>query len=876
MPQITIRPNLTVWNGANTVVVAAANIAAALSDNNVGSYVAVEYPTDINNAADLELGDVGAIPDNAIITRVRARALIINVTALDNFDGSFISGVFWSQIHQFFGTAFNSQNQGTDSASGVEVAGPWLTMASPTLIWYKDLINHMRIGIYGTWPNSSDPGQLAHIYELYVDVEYNLPPDVAIITPPDTSIVATDAPKYSWNFTDPEGDPQNTWQVKVFTAAQVAAFGFNPGFSGAYADSGIQSGSAQSWQGPSLPNGVYRWYINATQTPMSGGPAGGVSTGWVDYAGFTVLALPIAPPTLRPVPPPYSSDAAIYLSLMGGMNLSTLDDSSGELTTGSWATGGPTGVARTAVAGEFKTGSAGLKFTSTAAGTCSGITTALTNVVVGQLYRARLAVKPSVARTIFPVVYFVDGAGTVVGSIVDFTGTAVGAGAFTTVLGPIGVAPAGTVSARLGFSWGSAGAGEIMYVDDDGVVPAQVENSVYDPANNSFFENGIGYWSAVVNGNAPVRTVVAGSMRSGAAALQMQATAAGTMKYAPFALGNTVVSVDSFSAQAAEALTWKIRTSIKAAATARNIRLGYMACDKSGAVLGVDDGPVLGADFTSGHFTFERQVVIPAGTTRIYPYVVIEACVAGEVHYLDEFLTWQVVDTATTWGRGGLWPPGTSFPSTLTYEVQASYDGQVTWAALPHVDPYQYSPSVLLVDQNQHGVVTDWAAPPNKTVYYRARAVADVGTGLLKSPWGVSPPLVPLGVGAFLKDPYLSKFIGVTLETFSRRYVEPQTAHYPLGRAAAVVVSEGPKGDILSIGLRTLDATTRAALETMLRSGRPLMFVNTLGEVWWIKVTDGGDAEVVKAGPVLGDVYGIRDFYRYSLTAVQVVAPDLG
>ena len=81
-----------------------------------------------------------------------------------------------------------------------------------------------------------------------------------------TVISTTSSPAIEWTFTDSDGDQQDYYQIKIFTAAQYGSGGFNPSTSVAIYDSGeIASGdfSTGITNGTLLVDGFYRVYLRA-------------------------------------------------------------------------------------------------------------------------------------------------------------------------------------------------------------------------------------------------------------------------------------------------------------------------------------------------------------------------------------------------------------------------------------------------------------------------------------------------------------------------------------------------------------------------------------------------------------------------------------
>jgi hypothetical protein len=81
-----------------------------------------------------------------------------------------------------------------------------------------------------------------------------------------TVVSTTSSPTIEWTYTDSDGDQQDYYQIKFFTAAQFGAVGFNPTTSIPVYDSGeIASGdfSTGITDGTLLVDGVYRVYLRA-------------------------------------------------------------------------------------------------------------------------------------------------------------------------------------------------------------------------------------------------------------------------------------------------------------------------------------------------------------------------------------------------------------------------------------------------------------------------------------------------------------------------------------------------------------------------------------------------------------------------------------
>lgn len=143
------------------------------------------------------------------------------------------------------------------------------------------------------------PGGLAGdawLYETYLDVHYKRQGAVEISAPADGGTVFTARPQIGWTPTAPDNaaNPQYSYLVRVFTAAQVAAPGFNSFTSPAVWSSGeVVNGSTREVTiGVDLSNGAYVAFVSVAQ------PWAGTAGRWwsTDSAAFNVItAVPDTP-----------------------------------------------------------------------------------------------------------------------------------------------------------------------------------------------------------------------------------------------------------------------------------------------------------------------------------------------------------------------------------------------------------------------------------------------------------------------------------------------------------------------------------------------------------------------------------------------------
>lgn len=109
------------------------------------------------------------------------------------------------------------------------------------------------------------------------------PPTVSVSSP--TGTIGTPTPNVQWTYTQgSDGGPQSKYRVKVFTAAQYGAGGFDPETSGATYDSGTLTGAAANHvvATPLANSTTFRAYVKVTHTINSTD----ASSSWA-FSGFT-------------------------------------------------------------------------------------------------------------------------------------------------------------------------------------------------------------------------------------------------------------------------------------------------------------------------------------------------------------------------------------------------------------------------------------------------------------------------------------------------------------------------------------------------------------------------------------------------------------
>src|SRR5215207_32255 len=146
--------------------------------------------------------------------------------------------------------------------------GAWRT-TPPTLEgaeWTKAILDRGELE-FVWWPSQSGGTNTnLRLSEAYLDVDVRDQPTVSAVTV--TGQDANTRPTITWTYNpNIDGDRQVAYRVKVFTAAQYSATGFNPDTSLATWDSKDRTGASTSLgvEADLVNGGTYRAYVKAAQ-----------------------------------------------------------------------------------------------------------------------------------------------------------------------------------------------------------------------------------------------------------------------------------------------------------------------------------------------------------------------------------------------------------------------------------------------------------------------------------------------------------------------------------------------------------------------------------------------------------------------------------
>lgn len=281
MAVVIVRPNATASGASNyTITGGSANVHSALSDNADATYIRKTNGTGTSSVVlDFGTTSIGAAQT---IRQVRLRARIQTPSSSGKLNlqlGTKVAGVNY----------FTSALAVRGAVATGEVTGQWYSSAPDGGPWTQTKIDNLRLQV----TDYRDSTDRAYIYELYIDVDVANQATVTVSAPTGT-LTTTAKPDVSWTVTDPDGDVQSYYQVKIFNAATYSASGFDPSTSSATWDSSqILGTDVSTTVGDYLPNATYRCYVRTAKT------INGFAfwSGWA-YSAFTISLSPPTIPTL--------------------------------------------------------------------------------------------------------------------------------------------------------------------------------------------------------------------------------------------------------------------------------------------------------------------------------------------------------------------------------------------------------------------------------------------------------------------------------------------------------------------------------------------------------------------------------------------------
>ncbi len=308
---LTLQPNSTPQLGSNTVVTGGGGVAStALSDGSDASYVTVSGLCRLDSQV-LRVGfATPTLPAGAQVYSVGLRRRIQSV----------VSGADVPVCNHWFRSVDGPIVVAGQSVPPKKTFFDALCPTSPTTAtWITETVITSTSGPggnpwYVTNPTTGLPGNLTGftfdigrgdasitssllVSEVYLDITYQRLSTVTVTGP--TGTVTSTRPTVSWTYSSPDSQPQQAYQVVVYTAAQVASTGFTPFVTTPLQTSGVILAEDLQWTLTSdITDGSYSAYVRATSQ-------------WAGVGSFTT---PIASTTWTRAATPASPPPAAVLN----------------------------------------------------------------------------------------------------------------------------------------------------------------------------------------------------------------------------------------------------------------------------------------------------------------------------------------------------------------------------------------------------------------------------------------------------------------------------------------------------------------------------------------------------------------------------------
>lgn len=244
--------------------------------------------------------------------------------------------------------------------------GGWKQPSNAAVAWKQADLNTPRVHIYGFIGTTAF---FPRIYEVYLDREIKTLPTTTVSAPTGTQTVSTQ-PATIFTYSSVDNFAITAYQVKIFTAAQYGAGGFDPETSTPFWNSGVVSvpdGRVPvAGVRPTIPltnSTTFKSYVqvrnggtqNPNFTPKSL---------WVASPAYTQN---VTDPSVLTISPVLNTPRAqIDITLQGTQNMLDYDAASFEIGTGGWTGDVNASVARSTA--KFADGIASLRITATAGG----------------------------------------------------------------------------------------------------------------------------------------------------------------------------------------------------------------------------------------------------------------------------------------------------------------------------------------------------------------------------------------------------------------------------------------------------------------------------------------------------------------------------
>ena len=367
---------------------------------------------------------------------------------------------------------YGTADQYAGSAALVTIPGAPRVNAPDGFPWDQTRLNNLVVKVTDY---ASASVARTGVYELEAVATINARPS-ASVTAPTGTVADRSRPAVAWTYTDADNDAQSVYQVRLFTAAQYGATGFDPETSLAEYETGLVDSSDPGFTVPvDLDTGTtYRAYVRAGHALGSGN--------FLSNASFSQFNMDFASPPAPSLEVAYSPTFnVVYITTTGRTNYLSANDSTMDATIGSWVPVAACNLTRDTVTFEY--GIASLEVDSTSGATMKARTGLYAIATDGQAISGTANFRADASgRNCRLNLYWYDTSASLISTVDGPIITDVFSGWTTASVNAL--PPVNAASAALGVEIQSPASGEDHFVDKaalhPGPVPTWGPGGLYD------------------------------------------------------------------------------------------------------------------------------------------------------------------------------------------------------------------------------------------------------------------------------------------------------------------------------------------------------------------------------------------------------------
>jgi hypothetical protein len=219
--------------------------------------------------------------------------------------------------------------QSSVATAGGPVYSPWMSTDPGGYEWNQGSLDTFSARLYDNATTGSDRIRAS---ELSAEVDVRNQPTLA--APTVTLNTTSSRPRVDWVYSDVDGEDQSAWELKIFSAAQYGASGFNPSTSTSSYASGTKLNTGAYWVlDKDLINGVtYEAFVRVAK--QFNGQRW--FSAWTPSSPFTMAYEPIPAPSITVTSDNTVPHVRNQLVVDTKLNVLTSDDASFEASIGSW------------------------------------------------------------------------------------------------------------------------------------------------------------------------------------------------------------------------------------------------------------------------------------------------------------------------------------------------------------------------------------------------------------------------------------------------------------------------------------------------------------------------------------------------------------